>query len=136
MNKLLKRSLIGVVIAMTIMLALLAFHFLIGLSVKSNIQLVQEKYGGTAEEALIAFLQDENNSATDRSHIAVWTLAQIESDKALPALYQYYKNDPQGNICYGKHHAELCQYEIYKAIKAIEKKNTFTHVKLKEATNP
>lgn len=121
---------------MTIMLALLAFHFLIGLSVKSNIQLAQEKYGGTAEEALIAFLQDESNSATDRSHIAVWTLAQIESDKALPVLYQYYKNDPQGNTCYGKHHTALCQYEIYKAIKAIDKKSTFSHAKFKETTAP
>ncbi len=129
MKKTLKRMAIGVGIAMTIMPAILAFHFLIGLSVKSNIQLAQEKYGGTAEEALIAFLQDENNSATDRSHIAVWTLAQIESDKALPVLYRYYKNDPQGNTCYGKHHTELCQYEISKAINAIEKKSMFSYAK-------
>lgn len=129
MKKTLKRVAIGVGIAMTIMLALLAFHFLIGLSVKSNIQKAQKMYSGNAEEALIAFLLDENNTASDRSHIAVWTLAQIESDKALPVLYQYYKSDPQGNTCYGKHHTELCQYEISKAINAIEKKSLFSYAK-------
>ena len=122
MKKLLKRSLIGVGIVLTILFALFTFHFWIGQSVKSNIEMAQEKYGGTAAEALIAFLQDENNSVSDRSHIAVWTLAQIESEEALPILYQYYINDPDGNTCYGKHHTELCQYEIYKAINAIEKK--------------
>lgn len=136
MKKTLKRVLIVVGIAMTIMLALLAFHFLIGLSVKSNIQLAQEKYGGTAEFALIAFLLDENNSASDRSHIAIWTLAQIESDKALPILYQYYTNDPDGNSCNGKHHSELCQYEVSKAIKAIEEKSMFSYARFKKTTNP
>jgi hypothetical protein len=131
MKKLLKRSLIGVGIVLTILFALFTFHFWIGQSVKSNIELALEKYGGTPEDALIALLQDEKNSASDRSHIAIWTLAQIESEKALPILYQYYKNDPDGNTCYGKHHTELCQYEIYKAIKSIEKGKTFSYSNLK-----
>jgi len=127
-----KRILIYSGIGITLVfLGLASLQFWIGQRVKSNIQLAQEKYGGTAEDALIAFLQDENNSAMDRSHIAVWTLAQIESDKALPVLYQYYKNDPDGNTCYGRHHTELCQYEIYKAIRSIEKGETFSYSNLK-----
>lgn len=114
-----------------VFLALASLHFWIGQSVKSNIEMAQEKYGGTPEDALIALLQDKKNSANDRSHIAIWTLAQIESEKALPILYQYYKNDPVGNTCHGKHHTELCQYEIYKAIKSIEKGETFSYSNLK-----
>lgn len=118
-----KKILVFLGIGITLVFLVLAtLQFLIRQRVKSNIEMAQEKYGGTAAEALIAFLQDENNSVSDRSHIAVWTLAQIESEEALPILYQYYKNDPDGNTCYGKHHTELCQYEIYKAINAIEKK--------------
>lgn len=131
MKKLLKRLLLGLSILVTIMFAILALHFWIGQNIKSNIEMAQKKYGGTAEDALIAFLQDDKNSASDRSHIAIWTLAQIESEKALPILYQYYKDDPDGNTCYGKHHTELCQYEIYKAIKSIEKGKTFSYSNLK-----
>ena len=133
MKKILVYSGIGISL---VFLVLTSLYLLISQSVKSNIKMAQEKYGGTAEEALITFLKDESNSAGDRSHIAVWTLAQIESEKALPTLYKYYENDPHGNTCYGKHHTKLCQYEIYKAIKAIEKKSVLSHSRLKEFTSP
>lgn len=90
-------------------------------TINDNIKTAQLKYSGTAEEALISLLNDENNSPINRTHIAIWTLGQIKSEKALPNLYGYYKDDPDGNSCYGKHHSELCQYEIHKAIVAIER---------------
>lgn len=110
---------------------LLSLHLWIGGDVKDNIASVTQKYPGTTEEALIAYLLDENNSPTDRSHIAVWTMGQIQSQKALPVLRTYYKNDPEGKSCFEQHHTLLCQREIYKAIKAIEEKNLFAYSRLK-----
>lgn len=40
--------------------------------------------------------------------------------KALPILYSYYKNDPERNTCYERHHSALCQYIIHKANVNIE----------------
>ena len=81
---------------------------------------------------MISFLLDENNSAYDRTHTAIWTLGRIRSEKALPILYEYYRDDPEGRTCYGRHETELCQYEIRKAIVAIEKVGWwFSHERLK-----
>lgn len=94
----------------------------IGHSIKENINLVKKQYTGIAEDALIAFLSDTANSPRDRSHVAIWTLGQIRSKKALPILRGLYKNDPQGKICKYHHNTVLCQYEIHKAIVSIEHK--------------
>jgi len=88
-------------------------------NVKTNIEMAKAKYNGTPEDALIAFLRDESNNPIDRTHKAIWTLGQIDSKKALPILHNYYKNDPEGKSCYGKHDSLLCQYEIHKAISRI-----------------
>lgn len=69
---------------------------------------------------MIAFLQDNNNTPHDKSHIAIWTLGQIRSEKAMPILKELYLNDPEGNTCKGRHHQVLCQREIYKAMHAAE----------------
>jgi hypothetical protein len=103
-------------------LGFLALYIWIDFDVKKNINYAKEKYPGTAEDALIAYLSDTSNSPQDRSTIAIWTLGQIHSKKALPILKGLYKNDPEGKTCYGKHNYVLCQYEIYKAIKADESK--------------
>jgi hypothetical protein len=95
-----------------------AIYFWIDSDVKKNIALVKEKYPGTAENALLAYLLDTTNSPNDRSHIAVWTLGQIQSKKAIPVLTALYKNDPEGKTCRGNHSVVLCQYEIYKALNA------------------
>ena len=97
-----------------------ALKIWIGFTVDKNIAAAQQQYPGSAEDALITFLLDEKKSTKDRTHIAIWTLGQIHSQKALPVLYKLYKNDPEGKTCYGKHDSVLCQYEIYKAIKSIE----------------
>ena len=93
----------------------------IDITVQKNIKVAKMKYpGGKAEDSLIAYLSDTTNSPQDRSHIAIWTLGQIHSEKALPVLKKFYKNDPEGKTCYGRHNSVLCQYEIYKAINAAE----------------
>lgn len=89
-------------------------------AVRQNIRIAKEKYGGNAEDALIAYLLDETNSPIDRTHKAINTLGQIKSEKAIPILKQLYKNDPEGKTCKGRHNEVLCQYEIYKALHATE----------------
>jgi len=88
--------------------------------IKERIGIAQEKYQGNAEDALIAYLSDTTNSPQDRSDVAIWTLGQIQSRKALPILKEMYNSDPEGKTCHGRHDSVLCQYEIYKAIRAIE----------------
>ena len=112
-----------IVITVLVLFALLisgytAIYFWIDSDVKKNIALAKGKYPGTAEDALLAFLLDTTNSPNDRTHIAVWTLGQIKSEKAIPVLKSLYKNDPEGKTCKVNHSVVLCQYEIYKALNA------------------
>src|SRR5665647_356098 len=86
-----------------LILGFLAIWIWIDIDVKKNINYAKEKYPGTAEDALIAYLLDTTNSPQDRSSVAIWTLGQIHSKKALPILKGLYKNDPEGKTCYGKH---------------------------------
>jgi hypothetical protein len=110
-------------------------YFIINLcmrhDVKNNIGIAEEKYELKGEEALIAFLEDKNNSTYDRTHIAVWTLGKIRSRKALPILHVYYYDDPEGKTCCGNHDSQLCQYEIHKAIVAIKKGGILSYSGLK-----
>jgi hypothetical protein len=121
----------GVVILVVAGLTIL--YFWNSHTVKSNIRIAQEKYGGAPEEALIAYLMDETNGVKNRTHLAIWTLGQIESEKALPVLKGLYRDDPEGETCYGKHDSMLCQYEIHKAIQSIEKKRMFSFIHLKKS---
>lgn len=126
-----KRPIIIISIVFAIILcSLIAMNIWIGIDAKENIKIAKQQYPGIAEDALISFLMDTNNSANDRTHIAIWTLGQIRSEKALPVLQELYKNDPKGKTCYGKHDSLLCQYEIYKAIRSIEKGGLFSHKRL------
>ena len=102
----------------------------IGNTIQKNIEIAEEKYPGTAEEVLIAFLLDTTNSPRDRTNIAIWTLGQIQSEKAKPELRKLYKDDPEGKTCSGKHDSVLCQYEIYKALHAEEENWWPLHRKL------
>lgn len=87
-------------------------------AIKKNINIAKSRYPGKAEDALIAYLLDTTNSPRLRSHLAINTLGQIESQKARPLLLKLYKNDPEGKTCKGRHDQVLCQYEIYKALNA------------------
>jgi hypothetical protein len=109
---------IGASIVIVFICFVLIVNLWIGNTVKGNIEIAKKQYPGTAEEALIAYLLDSTNSPRNRTHIAIWTLGQIQSEKAIPVLNELYKNDPDGKTCSGKHDSVLCQYEIYKALNA------------------
>lgn len=121
---------IGLVIVVVLAGGLLVLNIWMGHSVKEHIQLAQHKYPGIAEDALISFLLDEGNTPTESTPKAIWTLGQIRSEKALPVLQDLYKDDPKGKTCYGKHDVELCQYEIHKAIVAIERRGIISYARL------
>lgn len=92
----------------------------IGNGIKENIRIAELDNPGKAEDALLAYLADTTKSPMDRTNIAVWTLGQIRSQKALPVLQGLYRNDPEGHICRGHHNTEICQYELHKAIVSIQ----------------
>jgi hypothetical protein len=117
-----KRILLIIGICLTVIIGglFLAMRIWIRHDLKERIEIAKKQYPGKAEEALLAFLSDTANSAHDRSDVAIWTLGQIRSEKALPALYRLYKDDPEGVTCKGRHDSVLCQYEIHKAIVSIE----------------
>ena len=120
------KTLIIVLASVVVLFAVsvMAMNVWIRSDVKKNISIALEKYPGTAEEALISFLQDEKNSPTDRTHIAIWTLGMLKSEKALPILRSYYKGDPKGETC--QHDRMICQYGLHKAIKQIESKGYYS----------
>lgn len=110
--------------AFFLLFILLRPFFRIGHDIKGRISIAQQRYSGTAEDALIAYLVDTTNSPHDRGDVAIWTLGQIHSKKALPILKGLYKNDPRGKTCHGKHDYMLCQYGIHTAIVTIENHNS------------
>lgn len=109
---------IGGSIITLLLLGYIGMYIWIDITVKDNIKVAKEKYSGKAEDALIAYLLDSTNTFNDRSHVAIWTLGQIHSEKAIPILNGFYKNDPEGKLCKGRHNSVFCQYEIYKALNA------------------
>lgn len=121
---------IGIILLVLILMGISSLYFWMESSVKENIEIAKQHYTGTAEGALIAFLLDEKAESNEKTHIAIWTLGQIKSEKALPVLKALYKDDPEGETCFGKHDSVICQYEIYKAIEVIEGKMLFSHAHL------
>jgi hypothetical protein len=117
-----KRVFIYIAITSTVLVIcfFLGMRIWIGNDIKERIKIAKELYPGTAEDALIAYLLDEKNSTQARTDVAIWTLGQIRSRKALPVLYGLYKHDPEGKTCKGRHSQVLCQYGIHKAIVSIE----------------
>lgn len=127
------KNVVLVVVAFVLMViasSLILLNRFIGKDVKENIAMAKSQYPGSAEDALIAFLDDDANSMIQRTHLAVWTLGQIRSEKALPILRKLYNDDPEGATCFGKHHKVICQYELHKAIEAIEHRRLFSYARL------
>jgi hypothetical protein len=110
----------GVSLGALLLCFVLVMRIWIGLGIRDRIHIAKQQYPGIAEDALIAYLSDSKHTPRERSDIAVWTLGQIRSRKALPVLRKLYKNDPGGMTCKGHHNEVLCQYEIHKAIVSIE----------------
>lgn len=125
---------IGIILLSILFLVFAALYVWIDIDVKKNIKVAKEKYPGKAEDALIAYLLDTANSPGNRSHVAIWALGQIHSEKAIPILKGLYKNDPEGKTCRGKHNSVLCQYEIYKALSACESNWWPLHSRLNKYT--
>jgi|WetSurMetagenome_2_1015567.scaffolds.fasta_scaffold1255257_1 hypothetical protein len=122
---------VAVSILVLILGGMVATYISIDSSVREFIRLAKDKYpGNSAEDALISYLLDSKNSTMDRSRIAVWTLGQIQSQKALPILRELYNDDPEGKTCKGRHNTVLCQYELFKAIHAIEMSHWPLHSRL------
>jgi hypothetical protein len=119
-----KRILFIIGISLTVMFLsfFLVMRIWIGHGIKERISIAKQQYSGLAEDALIAYLSDTTHTPRDRSDVAIWTLGQIRSQKALPILKELYKNDPEGKTCKYHHNTVLCQYEIHKAIVSIERK--------------
>ena len=111
---------VGMSLAAMFLLLFLGLRIWCVHGIKENIRIAKAQYGGIAEDALLAYLSDTNHSAKDRTDVAIWTLGQIRSEKALPVLKILYKDDPGGETCKYSHDTELCQYEINKAIVSIE----------------
>lgn len=111
---------IAIGVAIVILCLIISVRTWIGLGINERITVAKQEYQGTAEEALIAYLSDTTHTPRDRSDVAIWTLGQIRSKKALPLLKALYRNDPQGKTCKYHHDKVLCQYEIHKAIVSIE----------------
>jgi len=86
---------------------------LIGYDAKDRCREAQYEYEGGCVEAIIASLNDENNSFRTRNN-AIWTLGQMGDERALPVLQSYYT----GNIPEREpYDAGISQYELSKAIK-------------------
>lgn len=117
----LKRTLktVSIILGVTFTSFFLTMYIWIGLGIRERISNVKQQYPGTAEDALLAYLADStHHTPRERTDVAVWTLGQIRSQKALPVLKALYRNDPEGKSCH--HNTELCQYELHKAIISIE----------------
>ncbi len=98
-------------------ISLITFMFivtctLIGLDVNQRCDIAQDRYEGDCVEALISYLEDENNSYKSRNS-AIWALGQFGDPRALPALENLYT----GNIPNREPLSEtISQYELKKAI--------------------
>ncbi len=122
----------GIFLISLFILLFAGLYIWIEIDLKKNIRIATEKYGGLPEDALIAFLRDTTNSTHDRTHLAIWTLGQIRSEKAMPVLKELYLNDQEGKTCKGRHNQVLCQREIYKAMHAAEVNWLPLHGRLKK----
>ena len=85
---------------------------LIGFDVSQRCQIAQDRYEGDCVEALISYLNDENNSYQSRNS-AIWALGQLGDERALPALKNLFTGDiPEKEPLNRK----ISQYELKKAI--------------------
>lgn len=77
------------------------------------------RFPGDRLEALMAVVECEDCPLKDRNH-AVWALGQMAAEPALPVLEARY----DGRKC--THETRLCQYELKKAIRMIERRRGLT----------
>jgi hypothetical protein len=73
------------------------------------------RFPGDRVQALTALVDCEDCPLAERNH-AAWALGQMEAEPALPVLKAHY----DGLEC--THEARLCQHELKKAIRQIERR--------------
>lgn len=115
---------------MLLITSFVAINIWIDIDAKKNIKIAKNRYSGKADDALISYMLDTNNSPQNRTRVAIWTLGQIQSEKALPILESLYINDPEGKTCYKKHEKVICQYELHKSINLIRTHRLPLHTRL------
>ncbi len=89
----------------------------IGYEVKEVCKEAMLKYEGDRVEALIKLLEDDAADFRARNS-AAWALGQLGDRRALAAVKKRYKGYEKGSRC--DRGAELCRYELYKAVKLLE----------------
>jgi hypothetical protein len=89
---------------------------IIGYSVKAECRLARDKYPGDCVEALMSYLDDDNNGFRERNS-AIWALGQLDDSRSLPVLKKYYTGF-SGERC--NRGQELSQLELKRAIGYME----------------
>lgn len=76
-----------------------------------------KKYPGNRVQALGSLVDCQHCGLAERNR-AVWALGQLRDREALPILMKYYTRQK----C--NHESDLCQYELQKAVDAIQRRPT------------
>ncbi|MBU0731322.1 hypothetical protein KKC88_00400 [Patescibacteria group bacterium] len=85
---------------------------LIGNSVEQKCEIAQAKYEGDCVEALILFVDDDENGYEERNS-AIWALGQLGDERAMDVLNKYYTGDIPDREPLEE---GISQYELKKAI--------------------
>ena len=83
--------------------------------VSDAVRSAETRYPGDRVQALCTLVDCQICSLADRNR-AVWALGQLRDPHALPVLMKYYTRQK----C--DHASDLCQYELQKALEAIQRK--------------
>ncbi len=103
------------VVVMGVVLMFMVGSVWIGQGVKERCELARGKYRGDCVEALMAYLEDEENSLEERNK-AVWALGQIGDRRAKDLVEKYYYSyEIWGKKC--EHDKYLCQRELAKTVR-------------------
>ncbi len=92
-----KWSRIFAIIVIVLLLMVAVAELMIGSGVRSFSQIAQAQFPGKRIDALIAMVDCESCSLHDRNN-AVWALGQIDDERALPILEQYYTGAKSGHL--------------------------------------
>jgi len=88
----------------------------IGYGVKERCVQAQSRYEGDCVEALIEYVDDDNNDFRSRNS-AIWALGQLGDKRAATTLNKYYTGYNDGR---SKVNEDMSQYELSKATKLVE----------------
>ncbi len=108
--------LVGLGLAMLVVVAFLSLRLWILVGARDLGTAAMGEYPGDRVQALMAFVDSDRHSLDERNR-AVWALGQLGDRRALPVVKKYYTGAPCDHARY------LCQYELQKAIRSIERQS-------------